>query len=253
MPSPAQFDRIAEALVPPAGSPMPRRMFTRCPRRRFRRAPAPNGNGRPAKSSVSTSTFPFAITRAVFAFTPSTWGTTMATQGVRRGPQKGTRMGRAGNAARAALRGRRHADRTAGGPLDEVLAVVFQRMSPGSGVHTVESSPESLTPDHIRVLRDRGVGRVSLGIQEFERPGARPGSPPTQGRRRPGRVRPASVTSGLTVNVDLIYGLPEQSEASFKQDFATLAGRRRTFHHHLQPAHQRTHTGRQGDQGGRAS
>src|SRR5258707_5680965 len=50
--------------------------------------------------------------------------------------------------------------------LDEVLGAVWQRVrSPRETVHTVECSPESITSDHVRVLRQHEIGRVSMGIQ----------------------------------------------------------------------------------------
>jgi oxygen-independent coproporphyrinogen-3 oxidase len=53
--------------------------------------------------------------------------------------------------------------------LDEVLTGVFARtVSHGSGVHTVETSPETITPEHIAVLKRHGIGRVSMGVQSLD-------------------------------------------------------------------------------------
>ena len=53
--------------------------------------------------------------------------------------------------------------------LDAVLAGIFGRMPPhGHHVHTVEASPESISPRHVEVLKRRGIGRVSMGIQSLD-------------------------------------------------------------------------------------
>jgi oxygen-independent coproporphyrinogen-3 oxidase len=33
---------------------------------------------------------------------------------------------------------------------------------------TVEASPETITPEHVRVLRRRGIDRVSMGIETLD-------------------------------------------------------------------------------------
>lgn len=109
--------------------------------------------------------------------------------------------------------------------LDGVLDAVLGRMVQTPGiVHTVECSPESITADHLAVLRDRGVGRVSVGVQSLN--GAV--------LERIARAHSASqafaacdllVASDRIVNVDLIYGLPGQTQESFREDLAALASR----------------------------
>jgi len=109
--------------------------------------------------------------------------------------------------------------------LDTVLAEVLARVQPdGTTVHTVEASPESVTPAHLAVLHKRGVGRVSMGIQSLDQ-----GVLDRVGREHSSQAALTTcdllVNSGLIVNVDLIYGLPGQTEDSFRRDFETLAGR----------------------------
>ena len=109
--------------------------------------------------------------------------------------------------------------------LDEVLAAVMARTSPyGTGVHTVETSPETITPEHIAVLKRRGVGRVSMGVQSLD--------PDVLGAvRREQTMEQALaacdllVRSGLILNVDLIYGLPGQREETFRSDLEAVAAR----------------------------
>lgn len=107
--------------------------------------------------------------------------------------------------------------------LDRVLETIFDRMPPhGRSVHTVETSPETISPAHVEVLRRRGIGRVSMGIQSLE------GEVLDAVHREHGRARALEacrllVDSGLIVNVDLIYGLPRQSEESFRRDLEAIA------------------------------
>lgn len=102
--------------------------------------------------------------------------------------------------------------------LDRVLAALFERVERDTSVvHTVETSPESITPEHIEVLRRHGIERVSMGIQTLDDDvlGA-------VHRRHSAEQAVAAcellVGSGLGVNVDLMYGLPNQGEDEFLRD-----------------------------------
>ena len=108
--------------------------------------------------------------------------------------------------------------------LDDVLGSVFGRVArEGQHVHTIETSPETISPEHLDVILDHGIGRISMGIQSLV-----PDVLETVHRGH--EVRQAIeacellVASGLVVNVDLIYGLPGQTPASFLADLTTLAG-----------------------------
>jgi oxygen-independent coproporphyrinogen-3 oxidase len=108
--------------------------------------------------------------------------------------------------------------------LDRMLAQVFERLPPTGGhVHTVEASPESITEAHVDVLLKRGVQRVSMGVQSLD------DRTLAKVHRRHARDQVLAacqlmVSSGLILNVDLMYGLPGQSEASFRGDLETIAG-----------------------------
>lgn len=109
--------------------------------------------------------------------------------------------------------------------LDEVLAAVFDRMPcDRSHTHTVETSPESVTEEHIGVLRARGIGRVSMGIQSLD------DNVLDAVRRRHDAEQALEACellarSGLIVNVDLMYGLPGQSKESLRRDIESVASR----------------------------
>ena len=83
---------------------------------------------------------------------------------------------------------------------------------------TVELAPASVTQERLRVLRDAGVTRVSLGVQSF-----RPALLDALGRahsreqvyRAYERIRAAGFPS---VNVDLMFALPGQTAAEWDAD-----------------------------------
>lgn len=109
--------------------------------------------------------------------------------------------------------------------LDEALDAIFSRTTArGRTAHTVEASPETISPAHIEVLKRRGIGRVSMGIQSFD-------DQVLEGvYRRHTRAQALAacellVSSGLITNVDLIYGLPRQTEQIFLDDLRELAQR----------------------------
>jgi oxygen-independent coproporphyrinogen-3 oxidase len=79
----------------------------------------------------------------------------------------------------------------------------------------VEASPDTLTPGKVALLKARGVDRVSIGVQSFiESEAANSGRPQSR----------AEVDAALsllrdanfrTLNIDLIYGLPGQTVATW--------------------------------------
>jgi oxygen-independent coproporphyrinogen-3 oxidase len=86
---------------------------------------------------------------------------------------------------------------------------------------SVETSPETGRRDRLAVLRDRGVDRVSVGVQSFdEREAASVSRPQRVDDVR--RTLDAMVDLGFpTINVDLMYGLPGQTEASWLRSLET--------------------------------
>ena len=80
---------------------------------------------------------------------------------------------------------------------------------------SIEVDPRVTTPEHVRALRACGFNRVSMGVQDFD----------TKVQQAIHRIQPIDQTSELvacarsegfaSVNFDLIYGLPFQTEVSF--------------------------------------
>ncbi|ANH94384.1 coproporphyrinogen III oxidase [Streptomyces sp. SAT1] len=91
---------------------------------------------------------------------------------------------------------------------------------------SVEASPATATADRLEVLADRGATRLSLGVQSFDDTEARAAVRP---QRRAdveaalARIRDARVP---VLNIDLIYGIDGQTEASWLRSLdAALAWR----------------------------
>jgi oxygen-independent coproporphyrinogen-3 oxidase len=109
--------------------------------------------------------------------------------------------------------------------LDRLLGAVFGRTRPhGTNVHTVEASPESVAPAHLAVLASHGVGRVSMGVQSLD-DDVLAGVARGHGRAQALAAIDRLVGAGFIVNVDLMYGLPGQSEAGFRDAVAEVAAR----------------------------
>ena len=90
---------------------------------------------------------------------------------------------------------------------------------------TVEANPETVTPEVAATLVAAGVNRVSMGAQSFDgQVLAALGR--THDARRPGEavaaLRAAAARAGadLSLSLDLIYGCPEEDEASWVSSLA---------------------------------
>jgi oxygen-independent coproporphyrinogen III oxidase len=107
--------------------------------------------------------------------------------------------------------------------LDQVLENVFNRYrDQREQVHTVECSPESLTDEHLDVLRRRGVERVSMGVQTLSAHVLDAVERKHSAAKALDACRRV-LASERMLNVDLIYGLPGQSQDGFARDVEVLA------------------------------
>jgi oxygen-independent coproporphyrinogen-3 oxidase len=101
--------------------------------------------------------------------------------------------------------------------LETLLDVATQTMGadPEAIPTSVETSPGTAEADRLALLRARGVGRVSIGVQSFvEAEVSAVGRPQKTAEVEAalGRIRAAGFP---TLNIDLIYGLPGQTVASW--------------------------------------
>lgn len=88
---------------------------------------------------------------------------------------------------------------------------------------SVEANPASLDEDKLGVLRDHGVGRVSVGVQSFE-----PALLRVMGRAHDDvqacRTLDLVASSGLRWSADLIFALPGQTVGQFLSSLERLLG-----------------------------
>ncbi|XTZ16850.1 STM4012 family radical SAM protein [Micromonospora echinospora] len=121
------------------------------------------------------------------------------------------------------------AEETAGGPLAGLPI-------------SVETSPATATPDRLAVLAERGVTRVSIGVQSFLDAESRAAGRP-QRRAEVDRALDAIRASGAPVlNVDLIYGIDGQTAETWRTSLET-ALRWRPEELYLYPLYVRPLTG----------
>lgn len=101
--------------------------------------------------------------------------------------------------------------------LQQLFDLAEQVLDPHAIPVSVETSPLTATADKLRLLRQRGVDRISIGVQSFDEQEVR-----AVGRSQ----KTADVLAALqrinaadfpTLNVDLMYGLPGQSVANWLQ------------------------------------
>ncbi len=88
---------------------------------------------------------------------------------------------------------------------------------------TIEAAPGSLNAENVGAWRDAGINRVSLGVQSFVKPELA-----RTGRRHDAETVARDVallrSRGISnINIDLIAGLPGQTDASWLASLAALA------------------------------
>ncbi|MGB5178368.1 MAG: oxygen-independent coproporphyrinogen III oxidase [Gammaproteobacteria bacterium] len=93
----------------------------------------------------------------------------------------------------------------------------FSLLDDDSGEYAIEIDPRSVDNEKLRVLREAGFNRISLGVQDV--------NPEVQ--QAVNRIQSEELTRGVaeqarelgfkSINMDLMYGLPFQSVASFEQ------------------------------------
>lgn len=112
--------------------------------------------------------------------------------------------------------------------LDRLCDIAEKRMGADLRVVplSVETSPATATADRLAVLAERGTTRLSIGVQSFIDAEAKAAVRP---QRRAeveaalGRIRDARIP---VLNIDLIYGIDGQTEASWRHSLdAALAWR----------------------------
>ena len=100
----------------------------------------------------------------------------------------------------------------------ELMAVTgrhFQLLDDDSGEYSIEIDPREVTPESIHLLRELGFNRISMGVQDFD-PQVQQAVNRIQSRYVTERAIQAARDEGFkSISLDLIYGLPLQTVASF--------------------------------------
>jgi oxygen-independent coproporphyrinogen-3 oxidase len=87
---------------------------------------------------------------------------------------------------------------------------------------SIEVDPRVTTDEHIDALRSCGFNRISMGVQDFE-PRVQQAIHRIQPAEMTGRLAARAHAAGFeSVNFDLIYGLPYQTEESFTRTLDAL-------------------------------
>ena len=89
---------------------------------------------------------------------------------------------------------------------------------------SLETNPSDLSLESVRLLKEAGVKRLSVGVQSFDNDVLKSiGRAPAYGTKLVERV---SVARGVfdTLNIDLLYNLPSQSVDIFRKDLDIFRG-----------------------------
>jgi oxygen-independent coproporphyrinogen-3 oxidase len=96
-----------------------------------------------------------------------------------------------------------------------VLGENFYLLEDDSGEYSIEIDPRELRPDTLAVLREIGFNRVSLGVQDFNPTVQQAVHRLQSDEQSLGALRQARRLGFRSTNIDLMYGLPLQTVASF--------------------------------------
>lgn len=101
------------------------------------------------------------------------------------------------------------------GELMDALAAAFRFAPPEDREFSLEVDPRTVTPEQLHELRALGFNRLSFGVQDFD-PEVQAAVNRVQGEAEVAALMTAARDAGFhSVSVDLIYGLPRQTVASF--------------------------------------
>jgi oxygen-independent coproporphyrinogen-3 oxidase len=91
----------------------------------------------------------------------------------------------------------------------------FTLLDDDSGEYSIEIDPREADAETVRLLRDLGFNRMSLGVQDFD-PAVQRAVNRIQTEEQTFAVLDAARANGFrSISIDLIYGLPNQSVAGF--------------------------------------
>jgi oxygen-independent coproporphyrinogen III oxidase len=101
--------------------------------------------------------------------------------------------------------------------LMDTTARHFSLRSDNAGEYAIEIDPRSVDADKLRVLREVGFNRISLGVQDVNPEVQRAVNRLQSEQQTRNAAEQARELGFKSINMDLMYGLPFQSVASFEQ------------------------------------
>ncbi|GAF41423.1 coproporphyrinogen III oxidase [Agrilactobacillus composti DSM 18527 = JCM 14202] len=105
--------------------------------------------------------------------------------------------------------------------LDTLLKGIREILPWSGGEFTVECNPNNIvTPERLTVMRQYGVNRLSIGVQSFNDTVLRQIGRKHTAQQAFDAIDMARRTGFSNISIDLIFRLPGQSEADFKQTLA---------------------------------
>jgi len=93
----------------------------------------------------------------------------------------------------------------------------FNLLDDDKGEYSIEIDPREVHDDTLEVLREVGFNRMSIGLQDLEERVQLAVNRPQSAEQTFGTMRKARALGFRSVSLDLIYGLPHQSLASFSR------------------------------------
>lgn len=90
------------------------------------------------------------------------------------------------------------------------------------GEYSIEIDPRTVNEDAVGALRDMGFNRLSLGVQDFDPDVQRAVNRVQDEEQTLAVMRAARCAGFLSINVDLIYGLPRQTLITFNRTLARV-------------------------------
>lgn len=98
----------------------------------------------------------------------------------------------------------------------------FEFASDAEGEFGIEIDPRECEDDTVRILREVGFNRMSMGVQDFE-PDVQKAVNRIQSEEETLNVLQQARAHGFqSINIDLMYGLPHQSVESFDRTLSTI-------------------------------
>ncbi|MBL4843917.1 MAG: STM4012 family radical SAM protein [Planctomycetes bacterium] len=87
---------------------------------------------------------------------------------------------------------------------------------------SIEMSPDTIDPEKLALLRERGVDRASMGVQSFLEDESRAAGRPQKTAQVEQAIEWIQAAGFPIMNLDLIYGLPSQTSETWETSLARL-------------------------------